>query len=89
MISGLLEDIKHSSTSVVSSTYVQNVGLSNYVFGSQHDVQEFSILLLDKCFPDIDQIIFQNKVIESSIFGNANNSVFVCVSHCLLWEVNS
>ena len=31
-ISGLLEDIKRSSTSAITSTYVQNLGLSSYIF---------------------------------------------------------
>ena len=62
LISGLLEDIKRSSTSVITSTYVQNIRLSNYVFGSEHDARKCFIHILDKCFPDIDQSIFKTKV---------------------------
>ena len=36
LISGPLEDIKSSATSIITSKYVQNLGLSNYVFVSQH-----------------------------------------------------
>ena len=38
--SGLLENIKRSNTSERTSAYDQNVGLSNYLFGSQHDARE-------------------------------------------------
>ena len=49
------------------------IWLSNYVFGSEHDVHKCLIYILYKYFPSIDQCIFQNKVIESTMYENTNN----------------
>ena len=70
-------------------TYVQNLGLSNYVFSSQHDAHECFIHILDKCFPNIDQSIFQNNVTVSTIYGNTGNPESGCGSNCSLKELNT
>ena len=88
MISKPLEEIKSSSTSIIISKYVQNLGLSNYVFGSQHDAHECLIHILDKYFSDLDQSIFQNKVMHSTICKNTNNPESGCGSNCLLNVIN-
>ena len=87
--SGLLKFIKRSSTPEITSACVQNLGLSNYVFGSQHDAHKFLIHILCKFFLDIDQSIFQNKVIESTICEDTNNPESGCGSSCSLKEVIS
>ena len=70
MISGLLEDVKCSSKSVIISIYVQNLDLSNCVFGSQHYVWECLIhILMNAVFPNIDQSIFQIRAIESNMWN--------------------
>ena len=86
MIIGLLVDIKRSRVSVITSKYVQNLGQSNYIFGSQDDAIEFLIHILDKYFPDIDHCLFQKKVIESTIceIQTILNMVFVAVAHLRL-----
>lgn len=86
LISGKLEDIKHSSTSVIT---LKHFGLSNYVFSIQHYAHECLIHILDKCFPDIDQSIFQKKMIEPIICGNTNNPDSGCGGNWSLKEVNS
>ena len=48
-ISDLLEDIKSSSTFMIFSKYVQNLGLSNFVWKST-DAHECLIHILGKCY---------------------------------------
>ena len=55
LIKGLLQDIKLSKTSVITSKYVQNLGPSNHVVSSEHDAHECLIRILVKSFPDINQ----------------------------------
>ena len=74
---------------LITSTSVQNLGQSNYVFDSQHDARGCSIHKLDKCFADILQSIFQNKVIESTICENTINPESIYGSNCSVKEVNS
>ena len=44
------------------------LGLGNYIFGNQYDTHEFLIHIHNKCFPDIDQSLFQNKVTVQDLF---------------------
>ena len=69
--------------------YVQNLGFTNCVFSSLCDTNKCLTHLLDKCFQDIDQSIFENKVIWWIIHENANNTESGSDNYCLLKEVNS
>ena len=62
------------------------LGLGNYVFGNQYDTHEFLIHIHNKCFPDIDQSLFQNKVIELTTCETAVNPESGCGSNYSLKE---
>ena len=90
MISGLLENIKRLNTSVIKSEYVQNLCLNNYVFDSQHHTWECLIhILTNAFFLNIDQSMFQIRLIESTTCEITNTPEYGCGSNCSLKEVNS
>ena len=63
----LFETMRSANRIVKTSTYVAQMGFSNYIFKRQHDAQEALAEILNNCYQDISQSVFCIKFQESIV----------------------
>ena len=70
-IRDLFAEISTSNVPVRTSRYLQNIGLTNYVFGMQYDAHECFLQLLNKIYPVInDNCMFKVVMLEVTVCEN-------------------
>jgi len=72
-IKEMLIEIANSNRPIKTSKYVRDLGLSNYIFGSQYDAHECLLQILDKIYPSVTgDCLVKISMLESTVCQNNN-----------------